>query len=338
MLAFRTEKEVLQAKYLLGDLSEQEKVAIEESYFADDNSFGELEIIEDELVDAYVHDELPATERQQFEKLLQSSARLSGRVQFARILANRVRAGSAAQVTDAGDDVVVQRSVRPKDKQTWWRKIFVVPQPEGTLAFAGTAVIVLLAIGLLFTWLQLRQTSRLLELERATVQQQTEALNAQSSEQASRINQLAADLERERNLRAEDQKLIESLRNDSGKETVSPSSVIASLFLTPGLTRDGAGTARTVTLRPGQSGVRLLLSVPGDGYKSYRAALKNQDGVEILQSKELKSRRTRSGNQIAFQFSAAGVSTGDYVVSVSGQTSSDWESITDYAFRLVHAR
>ncbi len=117
-MAFRTEKEVLQAKYLLGDLSEQEKVTIEESYFADDNSFGELEIIEDELVDAYVHDELPAAERQQFEKLLQSSARLSGRVQFARILSQPCPRTGVLPVTDAGDDVVVERSVRAQDNQT----------------------------------------------------------------------------------------------------------------------------------------------------------------------------------------------------------------------------
>jgi type II secretory pathway pseudopilin PulG len=336
LLAFRTEKELLQARYLLGDLSEQEKVAIEESYFADDNSFQELEIIEGELVDAYVREELAQGERQQFEKLLHSSARLSGRVEFARILANRVRATTAAPITDTGAQV--ERSVKAEQKQTWWHKIFVAPQPGRTLAFAGTAVIGLLAVALLFTWLQLRQTSRALELERAARQQQQESLNAQSSEQASRINQLAAELERERNLRVEDQKLIESLRNDSGKETTSPSSVFASIFLTPGLTRDGSGTGRTVTLRPGQSGVRLLLSIPGGSYKSYRAALKNQDGVEILHTEGLRSRRTPSGNQIAFQFSAAAISTGDYVASVSGQTSSGWESITDYAFRLVQAR
>ena len=328
-MAFHTEREALRVKYLLGDLSDQEKVGIEESYFADDDMFQELEIIEDELVDAYVRGELNPDERRQFETLLQSSSRLSGRVHFARMLVNRVSEGSAAQIAEP--------AVVAEPRAPWWQKIFA-SQAGRTFAFAGSAAIVLLAVALLFTWMRLRESSRQLERERAALQQQTEALSAQANEQASRLNQLAADLERERNLRAEDQRLIESLRKESGTESGSPASAIASLFLLPGLTREGTGTARTVTLRPGQSGVRLLLSVPGDEYQSYRATIKNQDGVEILHRDGLRSRRARSGSQIVFQFSGAGVSSGDYVVSLSGQTASGLEPITDYAFRLVQAR
>ena len=328
-MAFRSEKQALQAKYLLGQLSEQERVGIEESYFADDNSFQELEIVEDELIDAYVNDELDSVERSQFEKLLASSSRLSGRAQFARILARRV---GAAQT------VAPERTVNAEDRQTWWQKIFGVPQAGRKFAFAGAAVFILMAAALLFTWMQLRESSRRLEFERVALQQQKQALEAQSNGQASQINQLAADLEKERNLRAEDQKLIETLRNDAVKESPTTARVIAALFLTPGLTRDASGAGRTLTLRSKQSDVRLSLALPDGAYSSYRAALKDQDGKEIVHRDGLRSRRTRYGNLIVFQFSAASVSSGDYVVSVSGQTSSGSEPITDYAFRLIQAR
>ncbi|MEK6278946.1 MAG: hypothetical protein AABN95_01185 [Acidobacteriota bacterium] len=331
-MAFRTEKEAWQVRYLLGDLSEQENVGIEDSYFADDNSFQDLEIVEDELVDAYVRDELTGAQRQQFEKLLQSSARLAGRVHFARILVNRVASMSLATGTAAVVSAVVAE--RPVTV-TWWQKIFA-PQAGRKFAFAGSTVVVLMVAALLFAWMRLRESSQRLERERAVLQQQSETLNAQSNEQTSRINQLAADLERERKLRAEDQKLIESLRNDSANQTASPSRVIAFLSLTPQLTRDSSGTGRTVTLRPGQSDVRLLLSLPKDEYKSYGATIRNQDAKVITHRDGL--RRTRSGKQIAFQFSTAGISSGDYVVSVSGKTPSGSEPITDYAFRLVQAR
>lgn len=334
-MAFRSEKEALQAKYLLGQLSEQERAGIEESYFADDNSFQELEIVEDELIDAYVHDELDPTERRQFEKLLESSSRLSERAQFARILASRVGARNSAQVV--APHVQPERSVNARDRHAWWQKIFAVPQAGRKFAFAGSAVMVLIAAALLFAWMQLRESSRRLERERVALQKQKEALDVQSSEHVSRINQLASDLERERNLRAEDQKLIESLRNDTVKESPPPSRVIASLFLTPGLTRDESGTGRTLTVRSGQSDVRLLLALPEDRYTSYRATVKGQDG-EILHRDGLRARRTRNGNQIVFQFPAARVSSGDYIVIVSAKTSSGFEPVTDYAFRLVQAR
>lgn len=335
-LAFRTEKEAIRVRYLLGDLSEQERVDIEESYFADDNSFQELEVIEDELVDAYVHGELAGADQQQFEKLLQSSARLAGRVQFARILANRVGSMSPTPETDSVPAVVAERPARSKDTQTWWQKIFGAPQAGRKFAFAGSAVVVLMASALLFAWIQLRGSSQRLERERAALQQQREALNAQSSEQNSKINQLAADLEREQNLRAEDQKLIESLRNDSANETASPSRSIALLFLSSATTRGASGTGGTVTLRPGQSIVRLSILLPADEYKSYEATITNQDKQPILSRKGLRSRRIRSTSQITFQFSATGFSSGDYFVSVSD--ASGLETIVGYGFRLVRAR
>ena len=336
-MAFRTEKEAIRVRYLLGDLSEQERVDIEESYFADDNSFQELEVIEDELVDAYVHGELAGADQQQFEKLLQSSARLAGRVQFARILANRVGSMSPTPETDAVvPAVATERPARSKDTQTWWQKIFGVPQAGRKFAFAGSAVTVLMAAALLFAWMQLRGSSQRLERERAALQQQREGLNAQSSEQNSKINQLAADLERERNLRAEDQKLIESLRNDSANETASPSRSIAFLFLPSATTRGASGTGGTVTLRPGQSIVRLSLLLPADEYKSYEATITNQDKQPILSRKGLRSRRIGSDSQITFQFSAASFSSGDYFVSVSD--ASGLETIVGYSFGLVRAR
>lgn len=96
---------------------------------------------------------------------------------------------------------------------------------------------------LLFAWMQLRESSQRLERERAVLQQQREAFTAQSSEQSAKLNQLAADLERERNLRAEDQKLIETLKNDSANETASPSRAIAFISLSSGVTRDASGAA-----------------------------------------------------------------------------------------------
>ena len=44
----------LMVRYLLGDLSDQERERLEQIYFADDDAFAQLSALEDELVDDYV--------------------------------------------------------------------------------------------------------------------------------------------------------------------------------------------------------------------------------------------------------------------------------------------
>ena len=335
-MAFRTEKEALHSRYLLGDLSDQEKVSIEESYFADDDHFQELEIVEDELVDAYVRDELNGAERKQFEKLLQSSTRLAERVQFARILEKRV--GSIKPAPVAAPVIAERPAV-----VSWWQKIFSAPQIGRGFAYAGSAVIALMGVALIFTWLQMRESSRQLERERAGLQQQRDALNAQTNDQTSKINQLAADLEKERNLRADDQKLIESLKNGSTIESNNFSCKRYCLaFAVTGINprfiscdsncdaATGTDTRSAFTVLP--------TNEPNDLGGTYLATIRNQDGNAILSGKGLRARQIRSGSQIAYQFSAADIDSGDYIVTVVPENSTSVDPIANYAFRLVHPR
>src|ERR1051325_4903356 len=53
-------------RYILGDVSEDEQERIEES-FADENSFNEYLVVEEDLVDAYIREELSSQEREKFE-------------------------------------------------------------------------------------------------------------------------------------------------------------------------------------------------------------------------------------------------------------------------------
>ena len=59
-----------------------------------DQDFEEIEIAEEELIDAYVHSELSADEHKLVEKGLRSSPQLVERLHFARMLA---RASSSAR-------------------------------------------------------------------------------------------------------------------------------------------------------------------------------------------------------------------------------------------------
>src|SRR5262249_55885412 len=91
-------------RYLLGELSESEQIALEEKYFTDPQVFKQVLQIESKLVDAYARGQLSNEMREQFEQAyLNHPARLE-RVKFARaftarldeIEASTIRAGQSA--------------------------------------------------------------------------------------------------------------------------------------------------------------------------------------------------------------------------------------------------
>ena len=64
----------LMTRYLLGDISDEERVRLEEHYFVDDGVFEQLSAFEDELIDDYVRGELAEPRRKQFELYFLNSA------------------------------------------------------------------------------------------------------------------------------------------------------------------------------------------------------------------------------------------------------------------------
>src|SRR5262245_6363851 len=87
--------EMLLVKYLLGDVSPEEQIRVEDRAFADPDYLLALEATEVDLIDAYVHGELTAAERRGFERRFLVSPQRLKKVAFARDLA-RVAAETKA--------------------------------------------------------------------------------------------------------------------------------------------------------------------------------------------------------------------------------------------------
>jgi hypothetical protein len=79
--------ERLIARYLLGDLPEEQQVAIEDRAFADKDYLALVTAVENDLIDDYVNRDLSATERRQFETRFLASSERRKRVEFAKALA-----------------------------------------------------------------------------------------------------------------------------------------------------------------------------------------------------------------------------------------------------------
>src|SRR5713101_7626342 len=82
------------SRYLLGLLSDEERSAVQERLFQDEDYFDRIRAIEYELLDAYSRGKMPASERALLESSLLASAEGRRALDFARGLAAvQTRAG-----------------------------------------------------------------------------------------------------------------------------------------------------------------------------------------------------------------------------------------------------
>src|SRR5215831_19607686 len=90
--------ELLLVKYLLGDLSQEEQVQVEDRAFADPDYLVVLQSVEVDLIDAYVNGELSPEERRGFERQFLASPERRRKVAFARDLARVAAEAKALEV------------------------------------------------------------------------------------------------------------------------------------------------------------------------------------------------------------------------------------------------
>lgn len=316
-------------RYLLGRLSQEEEIRVEQEFIAEDLDFEQLEIAEDELIDAYVNDELSTQERRQFETKLLTSQRIVDRINFARALADK--AGEQPQLAPDRDNVELFPA---KQKSKWW-PAFVGQQVGFPTALAAS--VALLLIGgtfLFFSWRQLRAESERLASEREQLQKQTESTKKQLLDQQIRNEQMAAAVQKERETLEERRRLDagQTVRNQSN--TGGLSGTIVSLVLSPGLVRD-SNAQQQATIGAGVASVQLELLMQSNDYRSYRVTMTDALGRTVVTRLGLTARRTATGYVIGLSIPAKNLSSGNYVVTVRGRLpKGNFEEVEDYVFRI----
>lgn len=326
-------------RYLLGTLSQDDETRIEEAFFGDDATFEQLEIAEAELIDAYVQKELSPEDQTAFEVKLRASPLLSDRVKFARLLKDKAADSFSTQQEVSSQPAYAGRQAEPKPKSKWWEGLLAQPGFRVATA-AGVFVILLGGVALLLGWRNLRNDSNQLASERAALQRQRLESDQRTADQQTKTEQLAADLQRERDQRAEDLKLIEELqRTDKLKETTTRQPLLttfATVFLTPGSLRSVGGDQTQLTIGPETTTARLQLALEKNDYPTYNAAIRTADGTVVFRNDGLKPHNTGSGPQLFLSVPSRRLTPGDYTVHVDGvTTSSQAESVNDYAFRVL---
>src|ERR1043165_2169637 len=292
------------ARYLLGDLPEEQQVAIEDRAFADKDYLALVTAVENDLIDEYVRQELSPTERQQFERQFLASAERRKRVEFAKVLAR-----------------VPERTVVSETAKWSWRDSLYALisglNPAAKIAFA--AVMLLLIVG--GAWLltaTLRLRSQLTQLQAQNQARQNE-LQQQVEAERRRNEELNARLTQEQQQREQSEESLQKLSETGDATKPPPRPVIAAFTLLPGLSRGGGDKASLVMPEDARL-VRLQIGIdPNEPYKTFAVELRTAAGRQVWTRENLTARTRGKARAVSLTLPASALKSGDYELRLSGR-------------------
>lgn len=315
-------------RFFLGEMSEEERGAFEETFVADEELFEQMRVAEDELIEAYVRGTLAPSEREKFERGFLTTERRRGRVEFTRSMLGKL-AGQKAEAVAA-----IKTDGAAATNPSAWNSItnfFKAP----ALAF-GTAVALFVLV--VSAWLLLRNPNRPEIARQAiptpTVQKAQPGAddNSPSGENAyPRSNANARREVPDDNSTPPTAKTETPNRNQNPVPRKPADGVVPVLALAAGAVR-GAGATPVLNLPQGARGARLRLRLESQDYQIYHAEIVSPEGARVFQSGNLRAR-----NSTVSLFVPAGkLSPGDYLVKLSAlNRQNEPESVADYALRVT---
>jgi hypothetical protein len=309
-MELKSKNEELFVRYLLGDVSEQEREPIEERFFADDQYYQDLLVVEDELIYDYLRGALDARQCARFEAQTAASPRRRQKVEIIRGL---------MQATIAPQEAKERERISFLDRL---RSLLIVPLPALQIAMA--ALLALLAVG---SFLLLRRSGEL-EAELARVEQQREqerqaALQRERliEDQRARARELSEQLERER---GEKERFREEARRRAAQEQAAQS-----LALSAG-TRDSAAAER-IAIRRVTARVVIRLDLEGvENYPSYRIEVRTSQGA-LIWNQDAASRR----DGLRLTLPASLLAEGEYEVTLKGRRGDGRFDVVNYYYFIV---
>jgi len=312
----------LMMRYLLGGVSDEEQVRLEELYFVDDRVFEEVAALEDELIDAYVRGELSDTQRKQFELNFLNSAERRRKLAFAESFTQYLSLAPAATTA--------------AEPETWPNRItgwLGIHGSTARWAFAAAgAVVLLVGAGLVRENWRLRTQLRQMQAEQTELRQREDQLNRQLA------------LHNEPPIRSAPGKAPAEMAG------AQPQSLpIVALALAPGLLR-GDTEQKTLLIPHGPHLVQLQLALEDNqSYGSYLATLETAEGTRIWSKAGLKTTPQGETHIVALEMPSSLLGNKDYILKLRGvrsamaQTSQNpsatqnlaVEEIGVYSFRVV---
>ncbi|HEU4930826.1 MAG TPA: hypothetical protein VFT48_02045 [Pyrinomonadaceae bacterium] len=318
--------ENLIAQYLLGELSEEQQIAIEDRAFADKNYLASITAVENDLIDEYARNELSGAERQRFERQFLASAERRKRVEFARALAGVM------------EEEAVSKKITVRESQSWsWRDAIYAfingLTPTARIAFVSAVPLLLIGAGYLSIE-TLRLRSELKELQAAS-QAQRDAQQQALELERRRNEELNAQLNQEKQQREQSDESLRELSEAGDAVTPAPRPVIAALTLLPGLSRGGDNNPSLVLPEDARL-VRLQIGIdPEEQYKKFTVEVRTLAGRQVWTRENLNARNRRGARAVGLTIPATALNAGEYELRLRGVSDSgSAEDIGFYYFNV----
>jgi hypothetical protein len=299
--------------FLLGDLSEAERVAIEERFLGEEDFAAQLHLIEDELIEEYLRRELSARDHQRFEAAFLTQPRRRERV----LVMKSVLAAANAEALS-----------KPKTQPS--PRVSLVAWLRFENAFArytvAAAVVILLSLGsmILYRKLVLKSDDHLAQQNPNPNQPSAAALvsplpspgNSQPVHAPSPVPTLP---------RTSPSPTVETPPNGP---------TLATIMLHPTLVRDPAASNKLIV---GSSVklVRLQLDLERNEFKPFGVNIETVDGRVVWRGASMRLLKTSTGISLVVTLPAAILPADDYIVDVTGINDADKpEVMASYFFSV----
>lgn len=324
-----TVDEKLAVRFLLGNLSEESRLQLEECFFKEDRFYEQLLAIQEELTDDYVQDNLSPGERAQFENQFLRSPRRRERVEFASAFSH-VLTGSRAR------SIAIQAGRVPR-----WESLMGFIRPQGSrLAAAALAAALVLMIGSAWLFVENRRLSGDVQQAREEKDQLIQRSGANEAEAVQKREELERDIsalraqggEMEAKIQQKEREL-EALRLAARSADTQPTaSQIATFILSPGLTR-GTDEPEKLIISAAARLIQLQLDLEREeDYQSFVAEIRTARGNLAWSESGLALKRTSYGRAVFLNIPAKLISNGEYEVALKGAGSGKVEAVGYYYF------
>lgn len=313
--------------YLLGELSEAEETQLEQQYLQDEALHQELLLAEDELIESFLRNELPAEKRRRFESHFLASPVRRERLESARVVLRAIDI-EAPSLASGG------RSVASSGLTGLISCILAYRVP----VTAVVAAVLLLGVGLALLALRLQTAKEQFRAERASWLGQQEDLKRQLAQHqsaptaGSELPYKVPSSEGGRSSRRGGSSVV----NDLLPQQSSSPLHLASVVLMQGQARE-AGELRRVVLSAESRLLLLYLVLPDTtNMRSYRAAIKTDEGKALWTQTNLPLSAIEGKRSAALLLESQQLRPGDYVVTLLGTNSAGQEQeLADYVLRVV---
>lgn len=298
-------------QYLLGTLSAAESERFDELSFTDEEFIEARNAIENDLVDAYVNEELKGALLDQFERHYLASPLKRGKVELARAFlesANRL----ASQVADTK---IKESTSRASLRQRWVQLLGARPWRTASAVLASIILVV-------FVWLVIENSRRV--RDRNNQPARDESASQQTPERIQATNQ--PDVE-------EPTAIPEPTKKDGVQEQSKPR--LATIVLSPQLR--SASETPEVSLNTNTDYLAIRLELEPNNYSVYKVLLLDQTNGQVLwRSNRVNGQNTADGKVLNLRLPAELLKSRSYVLQVSGLAKRGVEEpISDYPFRVV---